>query len=539
MRDYAFVKAGLFVALAIFATANCPAAPKFHAERPYPALGLKMRTLASADPSPLPPPQVFRCTSHGGDGEERVMELLSPQELWVRSQCAGRWVDKSGNELLIGKASALPLPEGIGSPVNFSSGEVRRLVTHEEFDAEMEKATEGFAGKEADVGAVREWVAAFTGVEVSEPEPINVRNSFNLAYVAFIPTQNPKTLAWLFRTKGGGGGAKPLFCAVVKIADGTSPQKVRKDFESQVLASVAPVGNANASNVKMGKNVFGDGANPSAPQESSPERDAALASIENMKGWWYADAKGYVILSDIRSAQGRRLVRWMQKNMPALRGKLEELVPPAGEKRELNVVRVFENRDSYRRYLSGDIEWSVGCWSPMRRELVINWIDDGGKAQETVGIIKHEGTHQYLFYALEQSHLSLWFNEGHACFMECADIDGQGKVSFRFKDSHYFMFLKQNLDSVTANIDFCVNADRDAFYAGSGQNRTLNYATAWALVWYLRIGLPADSPYSSILDVYREKVLETHDGAEATRAAFHDIDMDALKKAFHSYWKRK
>jgi len=225
--------------------------------------------------------------------------------------------------------------------------------------------------------------------------------------------------------------------------------------------------------------------------------------------------------------------------MPALRGKLEELVPPAGEKRELNVVRVFENRDSYRRYLSGDIEWSVGCWSPMRRELVINWIDDGGKAQETVGIIKHEGTHQYLFYALEQSHLSLWFNEGHACFMECADIDGQGKVSFRFKDSPYFMFLKQNLDSVTANIDFCVNADRDAFYAGSGQNRTLNYATAWALVWYLRIGLPKDSPYSSILDVYREKVLETHDGAEATRAAFHDIDRNALKKAFHSYWKRK
>lgn len=524
---------GLLAALALPIAASCLAAPGFHADKSYPALGLRMRVLASSEPSPMPPPQVFACTSSGSDGTETKQDLFSPSELWANNQCAGRWVDKSKNELLIGKPSAVPLPDGIGTPVNFGNGVVNRLVSREEFDAELEKAKKEFAEAEGNSGAGKEWVSAFTGIEAEEPQPLKPLP--NLAYAAFVPTSDAKTLVWLFRTKGRGGEA-PFFCAVVKIADGTSPMKVRRDFETQFLGHASALNGTGAVSAKMGQNVLGNGARRDAPPESSPERDAALASVANMKGWWYADARGYVILSDIRSTRGKRLVRWMQDNMPVLHDKLAELVPPAGDKKELNVVRVFEDRESYRRYLSGDMEWSVGCWSPMRRELVVLWVDDTGNAQETLWIIRHEGTHQYFFYALGQRQLSLWYNEGHACFMECANVDNQGNLKFRAKDCDRYEHLKRNLDAAAENIGQCVFADRGAFY---GDDRSLNYTTAWALVWYLRMGLPKDSPFSSILDVYRDKVLETGDGAEATRAAFDNIDMDALKKEFRSYWAHK
>ncbi|MBQ7187900.1 MAG: DUF1570 domain-containing protein [Kiritimatiellae bacterium] len=521
-----------FALSAIAVASQLLAAPSFRADRPYPALGLKMRVLGASEPSPLPPPQVYTCTSRRSDGTETKRDLLSPKELWLASQCVGRWVDKSGNELLIGKPTALPLADGIGSEVNFGN-ESRWLVTREEFDEELPKASKKFS-ETADGDEIgKEWLSAFTGSKVSEAEKL--KTSFNLAYAAFVPTDDSDTLVWVFRTKARGNAKDPLFCAVVKIADGTSALKVRKDFEAQFLAHVSSLYSTGGPNAKMGQSVFG--AKQSDQPESSPARDAALASIENMKGWWHADAKGYVILSDLRSKDGKSLVRWMQQNMPAFHQKLEELVPPAGEKHDLNIVRIFEDRDAYKRYLSGEIEWSIGCWVPMRRELVINWMGDKGKALETLSIIRHEGTHQYLFYALAQSDLSLWYNEGHACFMECANIDNRGKVTFRPKESSRYAYLKRNLDTAAAKLDQCIFSDRSAFYGGTDQSRSLNYATAWGLIWYLRMGLPKNSPYSSILDTYRDKVLETKDGEKATKAAFADVPMPAFKEAFKSYWR--
>ncbi|MBR4172011.1 MAG: DUF1570 domain-containing protein [Kiritimatiellae bacterium] len=509
------------------------AAPSFRADRPYPALGLKMRVLGTSEPAPLPPPQVYTCTIHRSDGTESKLDLLSPGELWIASQCVGRWVDKSGNELLIGKPTALPLPDGIGTEVNFGNGS-RRLVSREEFTEELEKAEKKFGETINGDEIGTEWIAAFTGDKVSQLEKL--KTSFNLAYAAFVPVENRNTLIWLFRTKARGNTKDPVFCAVVKIADGTAASKVRKDFETQFLAHVSSLYSTGGPGAKMGQNVFG--AKQTEQTDSSPARDAALASIENMKGWWHADAKGYVILSDLRSKDGKSLVRWMQQNMPAFHQKLEELVPPAGEKRDLNIVRIFEDRDAYKRYLSGEIEWSIGCWVPMRRELVINWMGDKGKAQETLSIIRHEGTHQYLFYALQQSDLSLWYNEGHACFMECASIDNRGKATFRPKESSRYAYLKRHLDEATSKLDRCIFSDRSAFYGGTDQSRSLNYATAWGLIWYLRMGLPKNSPYSSLLDTYRDNVLKTKDGAAATRAAFADVSMPELKEAFKSYWLR-
>ena len=45
--------------------------------------------------------------------------------------------------------------------------------------------------------------------------------------------------------------------------------------------------------------------------------------------------------------------------------------PPQVRINEVSVVRIFNDRDEYTRYVGGEMEWTGGVWQPARRELVI------------------------------------------------------------------------------------------------------------------------------------------------------------------------
>lgn len=255
-----------------------------------------------------------------------------------------------------------------------------------------------------------------------------------------------------------------------------------------------------------------------------------------MKDWWFAETPEYIFLSDIRSATGKALVKELQATMPLLRGAFSKLIPPFETATDVSVVRIYEEREAYKQYVGKGFEWSAGLWSPMRRELVI--LSQGKDREQTLNIIKHEGFHQYLFYACSMIENASWFNEGHACFFESAEVDSKGRVEV--PENNRADYLLRNLDAAARQIPKVLHVGHDAFYKGSDEQRNLNYTTVWSLVYFLRKGAPAENKtaYASIIDTYLKTLASAKDADAATTAAFEGVNMSRLQEDFIDFWKR-
>lgn len=499
------------------------AAPSFRVNKSYPNLGLSIRTLGGGNPEPLPQPRIHSYTRTSSDGAVDKFDLFEPYELWYATQHAGQWRDDKGNILILGHPTR--------HQPNFDT-DVNHLghIARADFEKAVEKPAAAF--DQADPAALAKWIASFVAGEPGAPEKMRV--GFNLHDALFFPVEDLSTLIYAFRAKArtpnGQTAPTDWYCAVVKIADGTPSAKVRKDFETQFLASVAV----------LPQTATRPAASPAAAPKAStatipdhPSRAAAHKSIANMQGWWHADTPEYTFLTDVRSATGQRLIRELQIALPALRKAYAKLVPPFGGDADINVVRIFEEPDAYKKYVGENIEWSIGCWMPSRRELVI--LSQGKDRDQTLEIIRHEGFHQYLFYATGRTENAMWFNEGHACFFEPAQVDAKGRVEIP-EDSRGDHLMRE-LDAAAANIPAVLEADYSAFY--SGGRRQLNYTTAWALVYFLRKGAPSQrlTAYENVLPAYLKTLAETKDWREATTVAFEGIDMKKLQKDFIDCWK--
>jgi hypothetical protein len=516
------MKKAFFACCLLFSLAalNVVAAPSFRVNRNYSNLGLSIRTLGGAEPEPLPQPHIYSYT-FTRSGESVKRDLFDPYELWYATQHVGQWRDGNDNLLILGRPSRrLPAFDA-----------ETKHVAREAFDEAIDAPASAF--DPADPQALAEWAAAFAACTLGAPE--NVRTGFNLSDALFFPVETSATLVYAFRAKGrapnGQTAPTDWFCAVVKIADSTPKAKVRKDFETQFLATVSALPQTGARPAAAAPSK----AASAAAVPDHPGRAAAHKSIANMQGWWYADTPEYTFLTDIRSATGQRLIRELQSMLPALRKAFVRLVPPFGSEADINVVRIFEESDAYKKYVGETIEWSVGCWMPSRRELVI--LSQGKDRDQTLEIIRHEGFHQYLFYATGRAQNAMWFNEGHACFFEAAQVDSKGRVEL--PEDGRVNHLLDNLEAAAANIPSLLQADHAAFYSGAGPKRQLNYTTAWALVYFLRKGAPSQrlAAYENVLPSYLKTLAETKDCEAATAAAFEGIDMKKLQKDFIDCWK--
>lgn len=512
----------------LLAAAATHAAPSFRSDKNYPSLGLRIRVLGNSQPEPLAQFKTFTYTFTRG-GETTQRDLYDPRELWYATQHAGQWRDGDGNVLVLGKPTRR-LPD-----VPRTAGE---HVSREDFDRADADPAAAFDPASGD--ALAAWIRDFAGCAPKPPERPRTL-PFNLADAAFFPTDDASVVyAFRVKTRKPNGQTAPSdwFVAVVRIADGTLKSKVRKDFEAQFLANLASVPQAGAAAGVQTKSLNGAPAGGKAPAAlpDHPSRAAARKSIENMKDWWFAETPEYIFLSDIRSATGKSLVKELQLAMPPLRGAFARLIPPFDEKTDVSVVRIFEEPGAYKQYVGKEFEWSVGVWASPRRELVI--LSQGRDKEQTLEIIRHEGLHQYLFYATRMIENALWFNEGHACFFEAAEVDGKGRVEI--PENARVNQLLENLDAAAALLPKLLHADRAAFYGGSDQQRGLNYTTAWALVYFLRKGVPSErlAAYSGILDTYLKKLAETRDADAATTAAFEGVNLRRLQEDFTDFWKK-
>ncbi|MBP5321496.1 MAG: hypothetical protein J6334_10955 [Kiritimatiellae bacterium] len=503
----------------------------FRVEKDFPSVGLHLKLPSGGEPEPIAQPRTYSYT-FTTDDESVKRDLYDPKELWYATQHAGQWRDASDNRMILGHVTRkLPdLPALAGTHVD-----------HAAFTAAIEADESAIDPDDDD--QVRDWIIRFTG---RTPKPFQtVKAPFKLAEVRFYPLSDTSTLIYLFRLKGHSGGgaasASDWFCVVLAIADNTPPDKVRTEFETRFLPAVAPISRAATINAKRNTKelkAFTPGSRKPVAIAEHPSRETAKKSIANMDGWWFAETPDYIFLSDVRNALGKKLVQNLQNTMPAYRKALAKLIPPYSESEEVHVVRIFENADDYKRHVGESHEWSSGLWDPNHRELVI--LAGGKDAADTMEIIRHEGFHQYLFYASDLIPNAMWYNEGHACFCEGVKIDNRGKVTFG-ESPNRAAHVDRELERVVKAIPDVLKADYNTFYAKSKDRLLLNYSTAWAVIYFLEKGAPGNrrtTAYTAILPTYRKVLRETKNPKLATEAAFEGIEMADFQAAFSDFWKR-
>jgi hypothetical protein len=510
-----------------FGVISLEAAPTFRVDKEYPNLGLKCRVIGGGEPEPLAQPKVYTYTFTQGTEAVRK-DLFDGRELWYGAQHAGQWCDESGNTFIIGRVlQKLPM---------FNTGRMKHIPREEVTKALAEPVNQIDPEKNEDLLA---WIKDFTGESPQELEPLKV-SGMGLAQASFVKMGSEKSpLVYLFRVKtrlpNGTATKSAWYAAILKIADKTPASKVRKDFEANFLPAVTAASRSTLfAGGSLQPKAAGGLGKPAFPPH--PSRDAAKKSIENSKGWWFAETAEYVFLSDIRSSTGKRIVTDLQKELPQFRAACEKMIPPAEAISEVSVVRIFEERADYQKYVGKENEWSAGLWWPAQRELVI--CSQEKDFAKTMEIIRHEAFHQYLFYASGMKEHAAWFNEGHATFLQEAKPLRTGK-GLDIPESDRIKFTVEHLELTAQNLEKVLGASYQTFYSGSQDQRSLNYSTACALVYFLRKGVPTSkmTPYARILETYQAAVLESGNGAAATQKAFQDVDMTKFKADFIKFWK--
>jgi len=514
----------LFICLA--ATTIC-AAPSFRTDRAYPNMGLKCRVIGGGEPEPLAQPKVYTYTFTQGTEKVRK-DLFDGRELWYASQHAGQWRDDAGNTFIIGRVLQKMPALNTGQMKHIARDELEKAIAAETSQVDPEKQED-----------LLEWVNVFTQEEPKEIEPLRV-SSMGLAAATFVSMTDAKApLVYLFRVKtrlpNGNASKSEWYAAIIKIGDRTAPSKVRKEFETQFLPAVTGVTRSTSlGGGSVQSKQLSTTAKSTFPEH--PSRDAAKKSIENSQGWWFAETAEYVFLSNIRSATGKKIVHDLQKELPALRTACMKLIPPAEPISDVSVVRIFEDRDEYVKYVGKEHEWSAGLWWPAQRELVI--LSHGKDIAKTMEIIRHEAFHQYLFYASGMKEHAMWFNEGHASFLEEATPLRNGK-GIDIPESARIKYVVDNLESVSMNLEKNLYSSREAFYSGTSEELWAHYATACSIVYFFRKGVPATklTPYAKVMETYQATLMATGNSEKATEKAFEDIDMKKFKADFIKFWK--
>lgn len=490
----------------------------------YPNIGLSFPCLdhAKADPVPLAETHPYLLVDNEGLIRE---DRFDPFELWYGTQCCGRWSDASGNRLIIGRITAL-LPAFEGEHVSRTRFGVALADDENLVNARNPEQ-------------INEWVATFVAASVFKPEALKL-NSFALNDVLLYPCDEPHTLVYAFRPRRIGNATDTdWFCVTLVAPNESDFAALRDHFEEQFIGRLAlPDRSSKDEGAEAEVLDVARKGQRQPDQPNHPVRIEARKSVENYDTWWVAETDGYIILSDVASEVGKSLIRDLQDTMPALRQAFLKLAPPLTQENDVSLIRLFQTKDDYVRYVGKDHAWTSGVWMPARRELVLA---QEARKEEMMQIIRHEAFHQYLSYATCMLTSAPWMNEGHACLFENAEVDAKtGKVTLN-EDPRRCPLLLENLDTITALLPGLFLADYDAFYSGDASERALNYAAAWGLAYYLQKGAPQErnTPFKDILPDFASALAETRLYPLATAHALKRVDLSVFQDNFREFWLKR
>jgi len=505
----------------VFCAVSATAAVSFAPVKNYPNIGFMFPCLANAKADPVPMPQAHAYLLSDGDALTRE-DRFDPFELWYHSQCCARWRDPMGNRFVIGRVThRLPLfPVEHVSRTQFDIG-----LDDEQIDPKNQ-------------AHINEWIATFSAIPVYEPEPRKI-NGVALDSVLYYPCNTSDTLVYAFRPRQVGNAKNSdWFCVILYASGEADVEALRAQFEDQFIGQIALPSRASKGEGSTSEEVTILRQDEKLPdQPDHPIRIEARKSIENYTEWWFAETTGYIILSDVDTEIGKSIIRNLQDTLPVLQQAYARLLPPLTREADIALIRLFQTRDAYVRYVGEANAWSGGMWMPGRRELVL-FLHDSQPVM--MRMLRHELFHQYLSHAYCMLATAPWLNEGHACFFENAQVDAKGKVTLE-EDPDRSSVLLENLDAAVMFLPQLLHTTHTEFYSGTSASLRLKYALAWGLAYYLQKGAPQErnTPFKDILPDYAATLALTHDGEAATTAAFKDVDLTVFQENFREFWRKR
>ena len=497
--------------------------PTFNASKNYPHIGLVLPSLSQSKPKPLPMPDAHTYLIADLDILEREDRFV-PFELWFHQQCEGRWQDTKGNTLTLGR---------ITQQLPYFTEE---HITRERFMIECADSDYQINPKKAE--QIHEWAATFCGRELFEAEPLKI-NSIALSTVYSYPSISSNKLVYTFLPRRIGNAKNfDWFCVIIQGVNIEDYESFQLHFEDNYLSKIAqPSGTSKDEGITSTELDTSRKGKTDFDQPNHPVRIAARKSVENYKEWWFAETDGYIILSDVNTELGKSLVERLQEEMPILQAACRTLLPPLTETKDISLIRIFQFKDDYNQYVGEGQEWSGGMWMPKRRELILT---QEFHTEEIMRTIRHEAFHQYISYAYCMITPAPWMNEGHACFFEFARVDAKDKVIFD-EDEKRSRILLENLDLATSLIPLMLDMTYAEFYSGISADRSLNYALAWGLAYYLQKGAPQErnTSFKDILPDYAASLAISRNYREATILTFAEIDMKVFQSNFKEFWLKR
>ncbi len=495
-----------------------------------PDVNLSLKIMPNSKESPPPPPTAYTYRIDV-NGVDTPCDKYLPADLWRNSQIAGRWIDNSGNILTLAAITST-------LATDFPSQHVRREEYVQKLAATESKTP--LTDQE-----LTQWVTDFIDTQALPitPSPsAPPRLARLLEFSAGNPAANFIMYAFQLNPNAPGqfNAPKTWFCAILQISPATDRKMAQAAMAGDFLKSLALSGKPRSQSVLPSRTRS---ATPVAATNRSPEfmasRQQVAESIRNMKNWWFVETQNYIILSNMKS-RNSTLFKQIRANLETLRSCFEQFIPPRAEITSVSVIRIFATPEEYLQYTGNGMEWSYGVWMSDKKELSIRpaeWGNDAAKGQQILGTIYHEAFHQYIFYALDRQPVSLWFNEGHAEFF-LTSVIGANRIDVAENPDN-----ARVIDTLIAGggIDFkgLLHMESEQFYAADVKTAQAHYATAWALVYFLRKAAPLDksSPYAGIIDAYCDALMQLRAADKATDKAFENIDIAQLQTDFIAFWK--
>lgn len=536
------IKVSRILAIALLLSSGAYAASRpdlrFSKRTDLPNSGIRLGLMPKAVAAPLAPPAALTYTSRDSSGRELGKEeRYSPYELWQRDQQAGMWNDAFGNVLSLGIIK-YPFPA-------FD----QKHVPQKDY---LAKANELINSQKTwSIQDVTAWAKAYLqNSNITATEESKRPFKFSKLVKFQFKSNSGHQFAYAFILNSSASGQRMAsdnwYFVYIQANKEVDPKRAIRAVETDFIKSVG-VPPMSAKHKVAASSSFKSTSSSSLSKKTSKSNEYAESrkivkqSIANLKAWWYVETKSFILLSNLKSTH-KATIKVLQRNIEQIRGGFELLLPPAKPITAVSVVRIPGTSNEYATYVGAKYGWSGGLWMSSRRELVIRASDGGSskfKKEQMLTTAYHEGFHQYLFYAVGQTQVHSWFNEGHACFFEGAVINNSSlKIrEEKYKASNVDAMMKSNAFSLQRIIDM----PHAQFYAGSDENRANNYGSAWLVVYYLRKHAAFDkkSPYRSICDRYYAEVIATRDRDAANKKAFEGIDMAKLEADIIAFWNSR
>ncbi|MEM7515917.1 MAG: hypothetical protein AAF368_03195 [Planctomycetota bacterium] len=235
--------------------------------------------------------------------------------------------------------------------------------------------------------------------------------------------------------------------------------------------------------------------------------------VDQTPGWDLIEtpSKNYLIKTN---STDRKDIKAVIKRLEASRRLFEEDFPPAAPITSVSVVRICGTREEFNTY--GQTGGGVaGFFNPGSEELVLFFGD--GSIEETMGVMTHEGFHQYCHFLFNRSEAHRWFDEGHGDYYGAWKM--KGKNLTYYKDMKGGLSRLPHLKELHRTGALAPLKKHIRFDHGRWQNQgpqgISNYCQSFGLISFLRLGARKKVPgrywekeYAEILPNYIKHLAE-------------------------------